>query len=403
MKSRMKRISTLGAAALLSAATLATPAMAAATSHSRALAAKATGTTGVIIAKNVRRHTIVVTSASGTARTIRLTPRALAKARVGEGVTSRTKRLADGTYSASTLVFTGTAVKARVRGTVVMSHAGKMLLSAGGSVFAISTGRTAHSQSPTSSSTGEEVNVTVAISQSSLDLTSEQSTGQANLIGLDGVLTAVSATSLTIMVEDGANTMVAVPSSLTLPSTIVVGDNVEVVVDYANQAFTLVTIKDDSLASNNQGQGVSEGDGQSLQAEGQVVAVSATSLTVQPGEGAAAVTFSVPSTLDVSTLVVGDLVDAEGLVVSGVLTLSHFEAQQGDNQGSGDQASTEITGVVTALSATSVTVTSFDSSVSLTAAIPTTLDVSGLVLGLSAHLTADFIAGVLTATKIEVS
>jgi hypothetical protein len=216
------------------------------------------------------------------------------------------------------------------------------------------------------------------------------------------VLTAVSSSSLTIAVEDGASTTVAIPAALTVPSTIAVGDRIEILVDYTNQTFTLVTIKDDSLASNDQGQGISEGDNQNLQVEGQVVAVSAASISIQPGDEAAAVTFSVPSTLDVSSVMVGDQADAEGLVVAGVLTLTSIDAQQSDSQDQGDQATSQVTGTVTVLSATSVGVVLTGSSVVITAAIPSTFDASELVLGATVRLTTEVLAGVLTVTEVEV-
>lgn len=77
---------------------------------------------------------------------------------------------------------------------------------------------------------------------------------------------------------------------------------------------------------------------------------------IQPGDQAAVVTLSVASTVDVSAVVVGDQVHVEGLVVTGVLTLTSIDVQQGDSQGPGNQATSEVTATVTALSATSVSV-----------------------------------------------
>ena len=415
MNALMKHTSIFGAATLLVTAALATPAMASSTSHSRSANNKAVVTSGIVISKDVRRHTLVVTSATGIVHTVRLAPRLLAKTRVGEKVTSRTTRLADGTYTASVITSAGHASRAKIRATIVSSHSGKLVLSAGGSVFAVTTGRAAHDQSGTSVDTGQTIDVSVDIAQSGLDEISVQNTGQSNLIGLDGVLTALSPSgsppSLSIAVEDGATTTVAI-SGVTIPSTIKVGDRIEILVDYTNQTFTLVTIKDDSLASNDQGQGISEGDSQNLQVEGQVIAVTGATgatpgtLMVQPGDQAAVVTFSVPSTVDVSAVKAFDQVDAEGIVVGTVLTLTNIEVQQGDSQGSGDQATSEITGTVTGMpnasNNMSVTVSSTDPSFSITAAIPSTLDASSLVLGATVHLTTEVVAGVLTVTDIEV-
>ena len=402
MNALTKHTSIFSATTLLFAAAFATPAMASSTSHSRAATTKTAITSGIVISKDVRRHTLVVTSATGVVETVRLTSSMLAKARVGEKVTGRTSRLADGTYTAAGITSVGHATRARIRATIVSSHSGKLLLSAGGSVFAVSTGRSAHDQSVSTVDTGQTVDVSVGIAANGLDQISEHSTGQSNLIGLDGVLTAVSMSSLTIAVEDGAVTTVAIPAALTIPTTIAVGDRVEIMVDYANQSFTLVTIKDDSMASNNQGEGISVGDNQNLKVEGQVVAVSATSLTIQPGDQAAAVTFSVPVTVDVSAVIVGDQVDAEGLVAAGVLTLTSIDVQQNDNQGTGDQATSQVTGAVTALSATSVSVSVIGSSVVITAAIPLMLDASKLVLGATVRLTTEVVTGVLTVTDVEV-
>ena len=402
MNALTKHTSIFSATTLLFAAAFAAPAMASSTSLSRAATAKTTITSGIVISKDVRRHTLVVTSASGVVQTVRLSSRMLAKARVGEKVTGRTSRLADGTYAAAVMTSVGHATRARIRATIVSSRSGKLLLSAGGSVFTVSSGRSAHAQSVSTVDTGQTVDVSVGIAANGLDQISEHSTGQSNLIGLDGVLTAVSPLSLTIAVEGGALTTVALPAGLTIPTTIAVGDRVEIMVDYANQSFSLVTIKDDSVASNNQGDGVSIGDNQNLQVEGQVVAVSLTSLTIQPGDQAAAVTFNVPTTVDVSAVLVGDQVDAEGLVVAGALTLTTIDVQQNDNQGTGDQATSQVTGAITALSATSVSVSLTGSSVVITAAIPSTLDASKLVLGATVRLSTEVVAGVLTVTDVEV-
>ena len=401
MNALVKHTSILSSTALLVVAALATPAMASSSSHSRTVS-KTVVMTGTVISKDVRRHTMVVTSATGVVHTVRLAPKALAHVRVGETVTSRTARLADGTYTAAAVASAGHASKAKVRATIVSSHSGKMLLSAGGSVFAVSTGRAAHDQSGNSTSIGQTVDVSVDFTQNGMDEISVQATGQSNLIGLDGVLTAVSSSSLTIAVEDGASTTVVIPSALTIPNTIAVGDRIEILVDYSTQTFTLVTIKDDSLASNDQGQGISEGDNQNLQVEGQVMFVSSSSIIVQPGDQAAAVTLSVPNTVDVSAVAVGDQVHAEGIFVAGALTLTNIDVQQGDNQGSGDQMTSEITGTVTAFSGTSVTVSSADSSVAITATVPSTVDASSLVLGATVHVTTEVVAGVLTVTDVEV-
>ena len=406
--SRVHQSTTLGASALLALALVATPsglAGAASVAH----AARVSTTSGVVIARDLHRHTIVVADSAAQVRTIRVSPALAAKSHVGETVKSRTTLLADGTYHATSLTPTGHADKARVRATVVATRAGSTVLSSDGSVFKVKNARAAHAISPhdSTSTTGTEILATVALSQGSLDMTTEQVSGQTNLISLNGVLSAVTSTSITVAVESGANTTIAIPASLTLPSTIALGDSVELLVDYSNQTFTLVTIKDDSLASNDQGQGVAQGntqgDSQNLEVSGTVVAQSATSLTVQPGEGAASVTFSVGATTNTSAATVGTLVDAQGSVnADGTVTLTSLDVQTSDNQDQTDQTQSDASGTITAISPTSVTLSQSDSSAVITAAIPLTLDLSSLAVGDSVHLTFDFVAGVLTVTNFEV-
>jgi hypothetical protein len=390
----------LGAGVLLSTGALASPALASGSSLAPAHFATAT-VRGTVISKDLHRHTFVVATAAGAVRTVRTNQAILSRVRPGEKIGTHATLLADGTYTSSVVTRAGHVSRARVRATVVGTNAGKILLSAGGSVFAVSSVRAA-SQLGAGAGIGQTVDATVGISQSGLDQISVRDVGQSNLISLDGVLSAVTSSSITVAIEDGASTTVAVPASITVPSTIAVGDSVEILVDYSNQTFSLVTIKDDSLTSNNQGQGTSEGDNQSLQVEGQVIAVSATSITVQPGDQASAVTLSVPSSVDVSAIIVGDSVQAEGVLTAGVLTLSSIEVQEGDSQGSGDQVSSEITGTVTALSGTSVTVSSTDSLLAITAAIPASFNASVFVLGGSVHLTTEVIAGITTVTQATV-
>ncbi|MHB8379089.1 MAG: hypothetical protein ACYDB2_04095 [Acidimicrobiales bacterium] len=435
---------------------------------------------GTVVADNGSRRTLVVSLRSGELRTLRFstTPRVA----VGSQISSRAIKLADGTFRASTLITGARARSARLRATVISSRGNRLELSGGGSVFAVSgsgsriSPKTSGSSSPQS---GDVVDVVVDIQHGSLDETSVQVVGTSSMIDLEGVLASLSSTSLTINVDAGATTTVVIPTSITLPSTIAVGDKVELLVAYANQVFTLVTIGDDQAAANNTSSGVTqtggdessnieveglivaadatsltiqpgdseapvtvvvpstmtlaplsvgdqvhvtaslaggvltlisleiqtpEGDqGQSMmtETEGQVVSVSPTTLVLQPSDGASTISFAVPTTVDVSTIVVGDKVHVSGALVGGTLTLTSFSVQGSDGSQNGDNA-TEVDGVVTLVSPTSLTVTPEDRAAAIAITVPTTLDVSSITVGDQIKVTATIVNGVLTLQSFEI-
>ncbi len=407
------RLATAGGFALaVMLAAPAVPAFAAPNPHhagalAKRPAAHATMVRGVVVARNLARHTVVVSSPAGIVHTVRLASApATRRVAIGADVLARSVLLGDGTYHALALRAHGRAHRARVRGTVVRSFASRLLLSAGGSVFSIASharGIRAHATGTTTTpQAGEVVEATVAISQNSVQQTQLQQLGQTGIIGLEGVLSSITSSAIVVAVDQGALTTVTVPASLTLPPTIAVGDRVEVLAAYANQAFSLVTIKDDTLAAAQASQGVSQvGDGQSatVEAEGLVLSVSSTSLVVQPGNGATQVSFAVPTGIDVSTIAAGDQVHARGTIVSNVLTLTSVAIQQPE----GEQANTELTGTVSAMDATSLSVTPSNGGAPVTYAIPTGITLSGaIVVGGEVHVRGTLVNNVLTLTSAQV-
>ncbi len=412
------------------------------TLRANVVGAKVLSMRGVVVARNIARHSIVVSSPAGVVRTIRLqNARDVRKVRIGSDVTARSIALGDGTFHARSLETTGRAQRAKVRGTVVKSLGRDIVLSAGGSVFALrdrsnstSTRSAGHFESTSALSgsslvPGDVVEATVSYNQgsgseSSGQLSTIQQLGQTGTIGLDGVLSSINtgastsattgttttATSITIAVDQGALTTVSIPPSISLPSTIAVGDRVEVIASYANQAFSLITIKDDSLAATETGQGTSQsgsiGD-QTVEAEGYVVTANATTLVIQPGDGATSVSFSIPTTLTVPALSSGSQVHATGTLVGGVLTLTSVIVQQpeGDQGQQGNQSSlgaTEVNGTASTVSTTSLVVQPTGTGAPVTFAVPTGFSLTDVVAGGAVDATGDLVNGVLTLSKAEV-
>ena len=128
-------------------------------------------------------------------------------------------------------------------------------------------------------------------------------------------------------------------------------------------------------------------------------AVSPTNLTVTPEDQGAAVSITVPTTLDVSSITVGDQIKATATIVNGTLTLASFETQSPDQ---GQSAGTfTASGVVTAVSTTSLSIQAGDQSNQVTFVVPPTVDVSSISVGIRVMVTAQVVAGVLTLASVH--
>ena len=366
---------------------------------------------GVVIARDVARHTLVVSTSAHVVDTLRLSSaRAVRAISLGAMESAKVSLLGDGTFRVASLAQSGVARAATLRATIVHSTSGRLTLSAGGSVFAIASARSQSHDSSGNSSTsgatlmsGDVVLVSTSINQNGLDETSLQQVGQTNLISLEGVLTSVSTSSLVLAVDEGASTTIAIPASLTLPSTIVAGNEIEILVDNSSGTFTLVSISDDAAATTSGASGVtSSGDGQSVnvEIEGLVVAANATSLTIQPGDQAAQVIVAVPSSIDVSTITVGERIRARADLVAGVLTLSSFDVQSSEGD-QGQSMATEVEGVVVSVNSTSIVIQPGDQATPVTLVVTSNVDVSSVAVGDRVHARGEFVAGVLTLTSLR--
>lgn len=354
---------------------------------------------GIVLSADSSRHTLdVVVGTGASAITVTLRFPAGHKVDVGSMIWVHVIKLADGTYRANSLHVGAKAHAVHVRATVVAKHGHSVELSSGGSVFTVS-----HDSHTSNVQVGDEVEVTATVQGSTLDETSTQEVGTSGLIGLDGTLSAVSTTSITLNVEDGASTTVAIPSSLVLPSSIAVGDRVELLVDYANQTFTLVTIVDDQAAANNDSSGITESDqnkNSSVQIEGLVTASDATTLTVQPGDNAAAVVVTIPSSITLAPLTVGARVHVVADMVTGVLTLERLHVQRPEG-GQSESMTTKVEGTVVSVNATSLVIQPSELGAPVTFVVPSTTDVTSITVSAQIQASGVLNAGVLTLTKFE--
>lgn len=358
---RVRRFGTrLGASVALATALLVgTANMSTAAARHHAATARAQGT---VIARNFARHTLVIARA-GVAHTLRFgSPRPVASARLGSTLVATVTPLADGTDKASSIRVIGHARRVRVKATVVASSRAHLVLSAAGSVFSVGAlGRPAPSRrahlATRAPAPGEVVDATLAVSTTSVQPASVQPVGQASLIDLQGVLSEITSASIVVNATAGAITTISLPASLSLPPTIAVGDQVEVVAAYGGATFSLVTIVDDTLAAASSATASSpapasqDGSSQSVEIEGIVVSTPSASgssaltgtastltatattgaggaLVIQPGDHAAPVSLAVPAGDTLPTLAIGARVHAVADMSGGVLTLLRLSVQQ---------------------------------------------------------------------------
>jgi hypothetical protein len=352
---------------------------------------------GTVTAKQTNRHVLVVAMPGGHVVSARVSRRQLEGTRVGTRLGLVGKRLADGTLLVTRLRRFGAAHQARLSVVVLKARAGRLLVAGGGSTFSI------HLTHAMRLPAGKDVEAAVTFSPQGPVATEVHETGDAGVIDFSGVVTAIDTTTLTVS-SDGVATVIRLPAGTTLPASVQVGSEVELVAANSGSSLTLITIKLDGERHGDDG-GTDVGDQGAVKAEGFVTALGPASITVQPGDNASPVTFAVPDGFTLpSALVVGSVVEARGEMVNDVLTLTRIELQNED----GDQE-IEAEGTVTALDAGSITIQAGGSDDggggnggTFTFAIPDGFVLPDqLALGTSVKARGELVDGVLTLTRIE--
>ena len=211
-------------------------------------AAHAAGTTftGVVVAKEVKRGTLVVASPSGAARTVHAR---LASARLGDRIRVGGTRLADGTVRAGTLKVVGHVRTATVRGVVVRRLSNRTLVATGGSVIAIGRRIASRTLSARGLAPGSIARFGISIKNGGVRETSATALGAATTVEVEGQVVTVAPLVVDV---DGLPITIVVPAGVTLPATLAPGDEIElsVTVD-ANGVFTLVSV--DSVEAGDPG------------------------------------------------------------------------------------------------------------------------------------------------------
>ena len=198
---------------------------------------------GVVVAKQPARHAVVVSTA-GVVRTVHTHRLGLT---VGARVGVAAKRLADGTFSATQITVRGRAKTVRIHGVVARQLKTGYLVAAGHSMLAVRTRKLADANAPaTGPATGTIVDVTVDTDDAALDQQEVEEHGQAQRVELEGTVALITPATATdageLVLTIGKSTIsVVLPAGTTLPSTLAVGDRVELHATLAGDTFTLAT------------------------------------------------------------------------------------------------------------------------------------------------------------------
>ena len=296
-----------------------------------ALPATASAFSGVAVAKDQHRHTVVVASKGGLVRTVRA-PGRLASLRVGHGVVYSARRLSDGTFRATGIRMAGAARSATLRGIVVRNQQRlhRLLLSTGGSVLAVRSPSRgfASSRGPRA---GTRVEVRVQITRNGLQATTLTSMGQASTLELEGIFLSVNGDQLRLAVEHRGEVFVTIPAGFQLPQ-LQAGDEIEAIVSVdAAGAFTLVSVQTDD-ENDSDHQGIGEEDGK-IEVHGPITQLGGGTITVQPHNGSA-IQCAVPAGTDLSGFQLQDTVEMKCADVGGTLTLLRIKKEdEGDDDG----------------------------------------------------------------------
>lgn len=275
---------------------------------------------GTVVAKHTRSGTIVLAGPRGLGVTVRVSPR---RVRLGDRVSVAGTRLRDGTIRASRLRVLAHVRTATIRGVVVKRLSGALRVASGHSVLTIHTSgrRLSSADDHGGLRVGEIGEFEIEIEDEGLFEHDFHAVAPAGTVRIEGVLVTVS--PLVVSLE-GLPITITVPAGITLPA-LTPGQEIELTVQAgANNTFTLVAIDDEA---ENQVE-------DEVEAKGTVV--TSTSTQIEINAGGAMLTFNAPNGVTLPVLAAGTSVEARGVTVNGVLTLTRLRVEDDGDGGGGD-------------------------------------------------------------------
>jgi FtsP/CotA-like multicopper oxidase with cupredoxin domain len=251
---------------------------------------------------------------------VRFAPR---RVRLGDRVSVVGKRLSNGTIRASHLRVLSHVKKARIRGMVVKRLAHAMRVASGHSVLTIHTRSANAASRHDGEEKGELGEFEVEFEHGDLVEDDFNPVAPAGTVEIEGRLVSVS--PLVVSLE-GLPIEITVPAGMTLPP-LTPGEEVELLVQAgAGNTFTLVSIK---AENENENQNEDENE---VEAKGTVTNSKTSAITINAG--GAMLTFAAPSGQTLPVIATGTFVEARGVTINGVLTLTRLKIE--DDGGHGD-------------------------------------------------------------------
>ncbi len=279
-----------------------------------ALAAQAS-VRGVVVKKDAQTSQIVVAPKSGALQRVRVTR--LAAFRLGQTVKVTGRASATGIVSAR-VAKVGKAKKATVRGTVIRSKRGYMLVAKNGAVVRIST--------RARRAVGTGVKARVALRSGRLAAERVETVANGSEFEAKGTVVSIDATAGTMqfnLSEDDSVITVALGDAdvtgLTEGSVIEIHASV-VRADDGTVTYTLTRWHAEDCSHDH---GDDDGDQGEVEVDGTLTALDATTATVTVG--GQAIVFTIKEGLSLDGFTVGDTVEAKGYVIADVLTLVRIE------------------------------------------------------------------------------
>lgn len=264
---------------------------------------------GVVVAKRAHGRTIVVaTGRNGIAVSVRVVPH---RVRLGDRVS----------VVGSRVHVLSHVRKTRLRGAVVKRLAHSLRVASGRTVLTIHTRSRALTSHGDGQQKGDIGEFEVEFEADGLHEQGFEGAAAAGTVEIEGVLVSVS--PLVVSLE-GLPIEITVPSGMTLPP-LTPGQDVELVVQTgAGNTFTLVSIQSGDNKDNDQNE---------VEAEGTVTSSTASQITIDAG--GAMVTFAAPAGTTLPVIAQGTFVEARGVSVNGVLTLTRLRIEDCNGDGGG--------------------------------------------------------------------
>jgi len=269
---------------------------------------------GVVVAKRVHSGTIVLaTGSKGLAVTVRTAPR---NVRLGQRVSVTGTRLRNGVVRASHLRVLSRVKTTQIRGMVVKRLAHAMRVASGRSVLTIHTKGRSLASHGGGEREGEMGEFKIEFRHNKLFEDDFTPVSQSGTVEIEGTLVSVS--PLVVSLE-GLPIEITVPSGLTLPP-LTPGQEVELVVQTgAGNAFTLVSIQNEDENENEN----------EVEATGLVTNSTTSQITIDAGD--ASLTFAAPANTTLPIIATGTCVEARGVTINGVLTVTRLRTEDGDS------------------------------------------------------------------------